>query len=79
MKYEHATEQSREYKYGPGEEFTTKELAMEQVRKLRTKILTELSLQGFYKAVEKISEVEKENSIKLEIKFKYPLKIFEDV
>lgn len=76
MEYKHIRE-TKVYKYGPEEEFANFEDAQRHVRSIKNKIYTELSLQGFYKSVEKIEEIQGDNLITLSISIKYPVNFFE--
>ena len=76
MKYEHIIEE-RNYKYGPNEEFKTKEELKRFLRLKRGEIITKLSLEGYFKAVEVVEE-EKKDSIRLGFIISYPTNLFED-
>lgn len=66
------TEQ-REYKYGPGEAFETKEKALEEIKKLENKIKTWASIKGFWKSIDSFNIIELDDVIKIEIKKKVPI------
>lgn len=76
MKYERMKHESREYKYGPGEEFEEEFRAREYVNSLKNHILTELVLAGFKAAVEEMNVVKVGNAFKLTAVIKYPKEIF---
>ena len=74
MKYKYIKEE-RDYKYGPGNAFANWEEANAHVRRVRNEVLTKLSLEGFYKAIQSIKQEEGENFIKLKIVIKYPVEM----
>ena len=76
MKYEHVVEE-RDYKYGPGEKCKTKEELKDYLRLERGKMLTQISLAGFVKAV-KITEEEHDDSINLKVVISYPVDLLPD-
>ena len=77
MQYRHVVV-SRKFKFGPGEEFPNLEAAKEKVAKVRNNALSKISLAGFYKAVEEITEEKTENSITLKFLLKCPEGFLED-
>lgn len=78
MKYERIKEESREYKYGLGEEFENEAKAEEIVKLLRNEIFTTLILKGFRTSIEeiKIIKVEGKNAFKLVSIIRYPIQVF---
>lgn len=77
MKYENITQESREYKYGPGEEFESELEAMQYVSHLENQVLTNLVLAGFRTAVKELKVHKVGNAFKLTAVIKYPKQIFE--
>ena len=79
MKYVRIKEESREYKYGPGEEYEAEDKAELQMKLLRTHIYTELILKGFRTSIEeiKIVRIKGKNAFKLTTTLRVPIQIFE--
>ena len=77
MKYERIKEESREYKYGPGEEFENEVKAKDKIKLLQNQVLTSLILKGFRTSIEeiKIVKVEGKDALKLVCIIRYPIEI----
>ena len=78
MKYAHTSQRSKLYKYGPGEEFETKDDAKQQMQKDVGKTLTKFSIDNIWDLFEGREDGEEGNTLWYEIKFKYPVDVFEE-
>lgn len=80
MKYERIKEESREYKYGPGEEFETEYKAKQHLNHMKNQILGEVISQALMATIEdiKVVKVKDKNAYKLTAVIKYPTKLFEE-
>lgn len=80
MKYERIKEESREYKYGPGEEFETEYKARQHANHLKNQILGEVISKGLMATLEEMNvvKVKDKNAIKLTAVIKYPIHIFDE-
>lgn len=78
MKYKRIQEESREYKYGPGEQFETEYAAKKYVTDLKNQILMDSVLNGFRESIEemKVVKVEKLQAFKIIAIIKTPTQIF---
>lgn len=71
MKYAHKKEESRWYQYGPEKEFLTKQEAIRELERYKTKVLTRFCLDGLYQLYEKDYIEEKKGAIRIIFKYKY--------
>ncbi len=78
MKYAHTIQRSKLYKYGPGEEFETKDAAEQQMQKDVGKTITKFSIDNIWALYEGREAGEEENALWYEVKFKYPVAVFEE-
>ena len=80
MKFERIKEESREYKYGPGEEFETEYKAKQHANHVKNQILGEVISQGLMATLEEMNvvKVKDKNVIKLTAVIKYPTHIFDE-
>lgn len=68
------TQESRKYKYGPGEEFETREQALDFAEKTKNQVMTQISLAGCWRLYCSSEIVEEEGKyFKIKIVMKTPI------